>query len=100
MAGLDLRGKQECSFLKKGAACGAKTGNLLFLIGAYLSGHGQKIKVFCFFSSEKKIFLPFSGQYHVSCSFHRSRQHGRTDGCQPFARGSLCAWFRCVGGLR
>jgi hypothetical protein len=63
MAGLDLRGKQECSFLKKGAACGAKTGNLLFLIGAYLSGHSQKIKVFCFFFFRKEDLAYFFGTW-------------------------------------
>jgi len=38
-----------------------KTAIFLFLVCRYLSGCRQKVKVFCFFSSEKKIFLPSSG---------------------------------------
>jgi hypothetical protein len=52
-----LKAREDCSFLKK------RTKRLLLLRGAHDPGLGRQratgggIKVFCFFSSEKKDFL-------------------------------------------
>jgi hypothetical protein len=37
------------------------------------AGHGRKVKVFCFFSSEKKTFLPYSAAAANPC---------RAEGCK------------------
>jgi hypothetical protein len=50
---MPIQKRQESSFLKK------RTKKLLLPALSHLSGDSRKIKVFCFFSSEKKTFLPF-----------------------------------------